>query len=240
MSKSLRPMLEVCEPSPTHTISHQSPGHLLAAKVAAIGLISLIAATSAWAGKPVAPTAPSGLTATALSTSSIKLRMAGQIGQRNRLLPRWATSPSGPWTVGVATVGANVTVYTATGLAPSTTYYYRVYAYNRQGNSAYSPVAGTTTLSQGVPCTFSLSTSSASFNSSAANGSVGVTTAAGCTWTAVSGAGWISVTSGASGNGSGTVNYSLAANTGSSSRSGTMTIAGQIFTQLLTKWEYCR
>jgi YD repeat-containing protein len=57
-----------------------------------------------------------------------------------------------------------------------------------------------------------------------------VTAGAGCAWTAVSNAGWITVTSGASGTGNGTVGYSVAANGGSDQRQGTVTIAGQTFT----------
>ena len=41
---------------------------------------------------------------------------------------------------------------------------------------------------------------------------------------------WVSITSGASGTGNGTVNYSVQANSASSARTGTMTIAGQTFT----------
>ncbi|MBP6821374.1 MAG: BACON domain-containing protein, partial [Acidobacteria bacterium] len=48
-------------------------------------------------------------------------------------------------------------------------------------------------------------------------------------WTATSNAAWITITSGTSGTGNGTVNYSVATNTGAI-RSGTMTIAGQTFT----------
>jgi hypothetical protein len=43
----------------------------------------------------------------------------------------------------------------------------------------------------------------------------------------VSNATFITITSGSSGTGNGTVNYSVAANTGTTSRTGTMTIAGQ-------------
>jgi hypothetical protein len=79
-------------------------------------------------------------------------------------------------------------------------------------------------------CSFTLSSSSASFTASSATGSVSVTaSASGCAWTAASNASWITVTGGASGTGSGTVTYSVAANTGSA-RTGTMTIAGATFT----------
>jgi len=57
-----------------------------------------------------------------------------------------------------------------------------------------------------------------------------VTAASGCTWTAVSDASWITVTSDGNGDGSETVGYSVAANTTTSSRAGTITIAGQRFT----------
>ncbi|MFN0113011.1 MAG: reprolysin-like metallopeptidase [Blastocatellia bacterium] len=78
-------------------------------------------------------------------------------------------------------------------------------------------------------CAYSLGSSSANFAVSSGTGSVGVTGTAGCAWIATSNAAWITVTSGASGTGNGTVNYSVAANTGAA-RSGTITIAGQTFT----------
>ena len=45
----------------------------------------------------------------------------------------------------IATVGANVTTYADTGLKASTTYRYRVRAYNGSGNSDYSNIASATT-----------------------------------------------------------------------------------------------
>jgi len=45
----------------------------------------------------------------------------------------------GAWTR-VATLGADVTTYTDTGLMRRTTYQYRVQAYNGSGSSAYSNV----------------------------------------------------------------------------------------------------
>src|SRR5271157_4185829 len=62
-------------------------------------------------------------------------------------------------------------------------------------------------------------------------GTVSVSAESGCTWTAVSNnTSWLTVTSGATGSGNGTVAYNVAANTSSSSRTGTITIAGQTFT----------
>ena len=54
-----------------------------------------------------------------------------------------------------------------------------------------------------------------------------VTTAVGCAWTAASDRGWLTVASGASGSGPGTVSVSIAANTAPEARTGTLTIAGQ-------------
>jgi hypothetical protein len=81
----------------------------------------------------------------------------------------------------------------------------------------------------GSSCTYSISPTSASVGASGGGGTVSVTTQAGCSWTASSNASWITITSGASGSGNGTVAYSVAANTGAA-RTGTLTIAGQTFT----------
>jgi all-beta uncharacterized protein/BACON domain-containing protein len=104
------------------------------------------------------------------------------------------------------------------------------------GSSARSgtlTVAGQTfTVNQAAPapsCTYSISPPSQNVSDAASSGSVTVTTTAGCAWTASSNASWLSITSGASGNGNGSVGFSVAANTGGA-RSGTLTIAGQTFT----------
>ena len=74
-----------------------------------------------------------------------------------------------------------------------------------------------------------LSSMGQSFPSSGGNGSVNVTTAASCGWTAVSNAPWIGITNGPGGIGNGQVTYTVGAN-GGGGRTGTMTIAGQTFT----------
>jgi hypothetical protein len=59
---------------------------------------------------------------------------------------------------------------------------------------------------------------------------VHVSTTSSCTWTATSHASWILVTGGASGTGSGTVDLTVPLTIGLSSRTGTVTIAGETFT----------
>jgi hypothetical protein len=81
------------------------------------------------------------------------------------------------------------------------------------------------------PCSYSISPTSQNVDANANTSTVAVTTTAGCEWTATaaSGAPWLTVTSGASGTGNGSVGVSIAANTGAA-RSGTVTVAGQTFT----------
>jgi hypothetical protein len=78
-------------------------------------------------------------------------------------------------------------------------------------------------------CSYTLNLTSVNFDSPGGIGNLNVTTSGGCAWTAASNAVWITITSGGSGNGNGTVNYSVAVNGTASSRTGTLTIAGQTF-----------
>jgi hypothetical protein len=95
-------------------------------------------------------------------------------------------------------------------------------------------IAGRTfTVSQGgtVTCTFSINRLRARFAAGGGGGSVRVTAGVGCGWTAVSNAPWVSIISGASGRGNGTVTYSVASNAGNRrKRIGRATIAGKTLT----------
>ncbi|HKP71801.1 MAG TPA: M36 family metallopeptidase, partial [Pyrinomonadaceae bacterium] len=111
-----------------------------------------------------------------------------------------------------------------------------VFARHGMGVSAVGNDGTTHTAATNVPtdcggtCTFSISPTSASVASGGGTGSVSVTAGTGCTWSAVSNASFITITAGASGSGNGTVSYSVASNTATTSRTGTLTIAGQTFT----------
>jgi hypothetical protein len=85
------------------------------------------------------------------------------------------------------------------------------------------------TVNQASGCTYSLSSNNAFFPVGGGTGSFNVITAPGCAWTAQTSAFFITITSGASGVGNGTVTYTVPSNP-SLVRSGTIVVAGQIFT----------
>lgn len=85
-------------------------------------------------------------------------------------------------------------------------------------------------VSQAAACSFSISPAAQAFAAAGGTGSAAITTASGCAWSAVANAGWLSITSAVSGTGGGTVSFTVAANTTTAQRVGTMTIAGQTLT----------
>lgn len=90
------------------------------------------------------PIAPSGLSATTISTSQIDLSWTDNFyGEQGFKIEM---KESGEDYSQIATVGENVTTYSDTGLNEATTYYYRVRAYNAAGNSDFSNEADTTTF----------------------------------------------------------------------------------------------
>jgi len=90
------------------------------------------------------PVAPSSLTASAKSSSQIDLAWADNSNSEDSFKIERKTGSGGTWSQ-IATVGANTTTYSNTGLSASTTYYYRVRASNAAGDSAYSNEANATT-----------------------------------------------------------------------------------------------
>jgi hypothetical protein len=94
-------------------------------------------------------------------------------------------------------------------------------------------VAGkTVSITQGGPCTYTVSPTSPTIPASGGTNTIGVTTREDCAWTASvpATATWITMTNGQSGTGNGTVTYSVAQNSSTSSRTATMTVAGRSVT----------
>ena len=119
------------------------PGHYMLFIVNADGVPSVahIIRIEPPSGTP--PTAPTNLTATAVSGTQVNLSWADNSSdEEGFLLER---SLDGNTFIEIAALGANETEYLDTGLSLATTYYYRVRSYNLAGDSAYSAVADITT-----------------------------------------------------------------------------------------------
>jgi uncharacterized protein (TIGR03437 family) len=86
-----------------------------------------------------------------------------------------------------------------------------------------------TVTQNAAACTYTLSPGTQQVNGPGGSGSVQVTTASHCTWTATSGAGWLALEGMTAGLGSGMVTFLAAPNPGPA-RSGALTIGGQTFT----------
>ncbi len=100
--------------------------------------------------------------------------------------------------------------------------------------TAIDPDANTSEFARcflvGTACVYSISPTSQSFSSRGGEGSISISTSAGCGWTAVSNASWIAITSATSGSGNDIVGYAVRENSATASRTGTISLAGQTFT----------
>ncbi len=90
------------------------------------------------------PAAPGGLTATAVSPSQINLSWTDSDDVEAGFRVERAPASTGPW-IRLATLDANTVSFSDRNLAPGSTWFYRVQAYNAGGASGYGAVAGATT-----------------------------------------------------------------------------------------------
>ncbi|MEK6374280.1 MAG: BACON domain-containing protein [Acidobacteriota bacterium] len=127
-----------------------------------------------------------------------------------------------------------LTIAGATGVGNGTVSYSFVANTSTSSRTGSLTVAGkTVSITQFGVCSYTLSPTSKVILSSGGTGTVGVSTRSDCTWTATvstAAASWITITGGQSGTGNGTVSYSVAANTSTSLRSGTINVGGRTST----------
>jgi WD40 repeat protein len=91
-----------------------------------------------------------------------------------------------------------------------------------------------TVTQDGVTCYYSISPRNRSFTAEGGSAFVNMAAQDVCSWSATSNDNWITVTSGATGSGYGTIYYSVGTNTTGADRTGRLTIAGQTFTVFQT------
>jgi hypothetical protein len=130
----------------------------------------------------------------------------------------WITVASGATGTGNGTVTLNVAANTGGARTGTVTIGGQTFTVNQ--------------AAAGAACSYSIDPTSQTVGSDSGAGlPVTVTAGAGCAWTATvtPGVNWLQITSGSSGTGNGTVNFTFS-NFGGSSRTGTMTIAGQTVT----------
>lgn len=158
------------------------------------------------------------------NAASVTLAWDASDGAAGYKIYSGTTSNSYQWFIDAG----NVTSFTTSDLTEGYTYYFAATAYDESGlESDYSEEVSFNTNIE--PCSYSISPASAAFESAGGTGIILVTTQSGCPWTTATGVAWVTVTSGGSGTGSGTVSYTVSSNSGAS-RSTASTIAGQLFT----------
>ena len=161
-----------------------------------------------------------------VSATSQSVAAAGGAGSIAVTAPAgcaWSASSSASWLPigsGTSGTGAGQVTFSATA---NTTTSSRIATLTVAGN----PIAVTQAAAS---CTYAISPGSQTVPSAGGTGTIAILSSTGCAWTASSGAPWITVTSSASGFGDGSVAFKAAANTSTTSRTGSLTIGGQPFT----------
>jgi len=160
-----------------------------------------------------------------------------------------ATSANATAAGGNATVTVNASSKTTTWKAVSNVSWIVITAgasgtgtqnvgYNVAANSSTTARTGTMTIAgltftvnqAGSTCSYKITLGPLSGTASGATGSITVTAPSGCKWTAVSNVSWVTIKSGASGSGNGTVTISIAPNKTGKTESGTLLVAGYTIT----------
>jgi len=165
----------------------------------------------------VVDTLPAGLTAAGLSGTGWTCGLEILTCTRGDALAAGASYPAIALTVNVAAD------------APATVANIATVSGGGESNTANDTASDGTTIVPVVACSASLSSDGATFPAAGGSETVRVTAAAGCAWTTVGTPGWVTLTSPATGSGSGTLGFTVAANTGTP-RAAALSIAGLSFT----------
>ncbi len=188
------------------------------------GTLSAPTANSPIAGASVATSRPTLVVNNAAATGSV-----GTVTYRFEVsdLPTFPNDPVRTFTADGVVQGSETTSWTVTrDLGNDVLWYWHARATNGTVTTDYS---STETFRTPTSCSYSLAPTTLSINSTSATATIAVTTGPSCPWTATTTSSFITILSGGSGTGSGSVFIAIPDNPGQP-RTGTVTIAGQTFT----------
>lgn len=146
-------------------------------------------------------------------TGSVTVSTAGTCTWEARSNVPWITAASGAALTGPGTVTFTVAAAPDIG--------------SRAGTLTVASQTVTVTQ-QGQSCTFTLLPPGRSFDALGGTAAFDVTAAPGCAWTSATTAPWLTLVSGQSGTGNGTVTYAVAPNAEASSRAANVTVGGAV------------
>lgn len=184
---------------------------------------------------PPTPQSPVGGTTIVTNRPTLVVTNANATGTLGTITYRFEISdqssfPNDPvrtFTVDGIAQGTGTTSWTVNrDLGPNVLWYWHARATDGTATGDYS---ATETFRTQSSCSYAISPTSLSINSTSATSTITVTAPSGCAWTAASNASFITILSGASGTGNGSVFISIPDN-GGPARTGTLTIAGLTFT----------
>lgn len=182
--------------------------------------------SSAYAVSVVAPSTGADGCTIAVQQSIVNVPFGGgfnSIGLTAGSACAWTSVSNSPWiTISAGSFGFGSGTVSISATANDS-------GANRAGTVTIAGTSVTVTQAVGA-CTFSLSTTSVSIAAQGDANTFNVTSTAGCGWSANSNVPWLTITSGGSAIGSGTVYFSLSPNPGSLPRSGVITAAGLTIT----------
>lgn len=175
------------------------------------------------AGRPFTVTQAAQACAYTLTPDSASVPAAGgtvAIAVESRAGCAWTAASQAPW----------ITIASGSQGTGNGTVQLQVAATTGTNRSGTATIAGRTfTVNQGQGCAFTINPSSGSVDAAGGPGSFDVQTESGCAWSANESADWVSIVSGATGSGNGSVRFTATANTGAA-RTSVITAAGRSFT----------
>ncbi len=198
------------------------PCHLLAVSGAAALLA--VAGCEKSPAEPTPPPSPSCSFQLSASTSSFGFEGGtASITVSTAAACTWSARSESPWVT--IQSGASGTGPGTVALAVAA----NAEASAREGTVLVAGQSMRLTQQGRAPCDYSLAPDGARFDADGGSGSLALTTAAHCAWTATTSDGWISLTV-ASGTGSGAVNYTVAGWSGDDERAGTIRVGTAVTT----------